>query len=111
MAIPRIEYYNHLINLKVKKCVDVGENVKSVIDSVHLTMSEFLSKFRDQTIFNVELVVHNETRWSRLYSMLNRCSRLRDDFVAVSKQKVHSSVHFRNMIKRVGKMLGKCDKN
>lgn len=87
--IPHISFNSHKINLEVNKIIDTTQSFKNTIDSIHNTMKSCKVKLKNadilQNLTDLKPMVHNKTRWSSKYYMLECFVRIRDKLVEAAE--------------------------
>ena len=81
LGLPHVPCSNHLLNPDVKKWVKEDKALKNLIENIVRTMKQAKTQ-KNTTALSAEthlkLVLHNETRWSGIRSMLACFVRIRD---------------------------------
>ncbi|KAI0559108.1 Ribonuclease H-like protein [Gracilaria domingensis] len=118
LGIPHVACKSHLLNLEVNHMVNITADLESTLTSVHETMTQCKQRLCNaallRNIVNLKPIVHNKTRWSGKFYMLERFLRFCDNLIEVSQDErsnldVNDSVAFRNKVARYVRQLQEID--
>ena len=88
LGIPHVACKSRCLNLEINlMCRDVTD-LNNCIKSVHQMMAQCKGRLTTaallRNISSLKPILHNKTRWSRKFFMLNRFAAIRDDLIEVS---------------------------
>ena len=105
LQIPHVTCKNHVLNLEVNHMTKTNMALHEVLNSVHGTMLSCKQKLRNgallRNLTDLKPIIHNQTRWSGKYYMMERFLRIRDELLEVSKDHgsnvdINSTIAFRD---------------
>ena len=88
LGLPHVPCSNHLLNPDVKKWVKEDKALKNLIENIVRTMKQAKTQKNTAALSaetHLKLVLHNETRWSGIRSMLACFVRIRDQLIDVAE--------------------------
>ena len=114
LGIPHVACKSHCLNLEVNHMCDDVNDLKNCIESVHETMVQCKGKLTNaallRNISRLKPIIHNKTRWSGKYYMLNRFTKIWSSLLEVAQNDqvsldIDESAAFARKVDRYQKQL------
>ena len=114
MELPHVGCLNHKLQLDIQDMIDSDSRLSHTINSIHQTMQKCKSSLKNRAtlrkITDLSPIVHNQTRWTSKFAMIQRFNRIRNDLIQAASEEntsisLNTSEIFKEQSIHYGKML------
>jgi len=88
LQIPHVTCKSHALNLEVNYMTRLNHQLKTALNSVHETMLSCKQKLKNSALLrnltDLKPIIHNQTRWSGKFYMMQRFLRIRTELIEIS---------------------------